>query len=65
MTKAITRVIVAIVVFAVLCILAALFAPAEAEDPNAAMWYSVIPPVLAIVLAFLTRRVLPSLESLF
>ncbi|MHC4568721.1 MAG: Na+/H+ antiporter NhaC family protein, partial [Planctomycetota bacterium] len=61
MTKAITRVIVAIVVFAVLCTLAAWFAPAETEDPNTAMWYSVIPPVLAIVLAFLTRRVLPSL----
>jgi hypothetical protein len=52
---------VAIVVFAVLCTLAAWFAPAETEDPNTAMWYSVIPPVLAIVLAFLTRRVLPSL----
>jgi Na+/H+ antiporter NhaC len=25
------------------------------------MWYSVVPPLLAIVLAFLTRRVLPSL----
>jgi len=61
MTKAITRAIVAIVVFAVLCTLAACFAPTETEDPNAAMWYSVIPPVLAIVLAFLTRRVLPSL----
>jgi Na+/H+ antiporter NhaC len=61
MTRAITRVAVAIAVFTVLCTLAAWFAPAETEDPNAAMWYSVIPPVLAIVLAFLTRRVLPSL----
>jgi len=74
-TKSITRVVIAIVVFAVLCILAAWLAPA----PNTVMWYSVIPPViwynvippalwysvipplLAIVLAFLTRRVLPSL----
>jgi Na+/H+ antiporter NhaC len=61
MTKAITRVAVAIVIFAALCTLAVLFAPAETEDPQAATWYSVIPPVLAIVLAFLTRRVLPSL----
>ncbi|MBC8217469.1 MAG: hypothetical protein H8E73_03300, partial [Planctomycetes bacterium] len=61
MTKAITRVTVAIVIFAALCTLAVLFAPAETEDPQAATWYSVIPPVLAIVLAFLTRRVLPSL----
>ena len=61
MIRAITRVAVAIAVFTVLCTLAAWFAPAETEDPNAAMWYSVIPPVLAIVLAFLTRRVLPSL----
>jgi Na+/H+ antiporter NhaC len=52
---------VAIVIFAALCTLAVLFAPAHADDPQTAMWYSVIPPVLAIVLAFLTRRVLPSL----
>jgi len=61
MTKAITRGAVAIIIFAALCTLAVLFAPAHADDPQAAMWYSVIPPVLAIVLAFLTRRVLPSL----
>ena len=61
MTKAITRGAVAFVIFAALCTLAALFAPAHTDDPQAAMWHSVIPPVLAIVLAFLTRRVLPSL----
>ena len=61
MAKAITRVAVALVIFAALCALAALLAPAGTEDPQAAMWYSVIPPLLAIVLAFLTRRVLPSL----
>jgi len=61
MIRAITRVVVAIVVFAVLCTSAALLAPAGTGDPQAAMWYSVIPPLLAIVLAFLTRRVLPSL----
>jgi Na+/H+ antiporter NhaC len=41
--------------------LAGLLAPARADDRQAAMWYSVVPPLLAIVLAFLTRRVLPSL----
>ncbi len=61
MTKAITRVIVATAVFAVLCVLAAWLAPAGAQGPDAAVWYSVIPPLLAIVLAFLTRHVLPSL----
>ncbi|MHC4146129.1 MAG: Na+/H+ antiporter NhaC family protein [Planctomycetota bacterium] len=61
MTKAVTRVAVALVIFGVLCTLAALFAPPGTEDPHAAMWYSVIPPVLAIVLAFLTRHVLLSL----
>lgn len=59
--KLATRVAVAIVVFATLSKLAAMLAPADTDDPQAAMWYSIIPPVLAIVLAFLTRRVLPSL----
>ncbi len=61
MMKPATRVAVAIVVFVVLCKLAAMLAPAGADEPQAAMWYSIIPPVLAIVLAFLTRHVLPSL----
>lgn len=61
MMKPATRVVVAVVVFAVLCKLAAMLAPAGAGDPQAAMWYSIVPPVLAIVLAFLTRHVLPSL----
>jgi Na+/H+ antiporter NhaC len=61
MAKAIIRGVAAVIIFGVLCALAVLFAPAGAEDPQAAMWYSVVPPVLAIVLAFLTRRVLPSL----
>ncbi|MHC4299201.1 MAG: Na+/H+ antiporter NhaC family protein [Planctomycetota bacterium] len=61
MTKTIARIAVAFVILAALCALAASFAPAETQDPQAAMWYSVIPPTLAIVLAFLTRRVLPSL----
>jgi len=41
--------------------LTAFLAPSDQTDPQRAMWYSVVPPLLAIVLAFLTRRVLPSL----
>jgi Na+/H+ antiporter NhaC len=51
---------VAFVVFGLLCALAAFLAP-SGDAPQRAMWYSVVPPLLAIVLAFLTRRVLPSL----
>jgi Na+/H+ antiporter NhaC len=60
-SKAYTRVIVGIIVFGLLCAVAAFLTPAGQRDPQRAMWYSVIPPLLAIVLAFLTRRVLPSL----
>lgn len=56
-----TRGFVAFIVFGLLCAVAAFLAPSEQRDPQQAMWYSVVPPLLAIVLAFLTRRVLPSL----
>ncbi|MFC1634830.1 Na+/H+ antiporter NhaC family protein [Planctomycetota bacterium] len=55
-----TRGAVAIIIFGFLCALAAWLAPSS-DDPQQAMWYSIVPPLLAIVLAFLTRRVLPSL----
>ena len=55
-----TRIVGAGVVFATVCGVAAWFGRAQAADAEA-RWFSVIPPVLAIVLAFLTRRVLPSL----
>jgi len=59
-TNAQTRIIGAVVVFAAVCGVAAWFGRAQwpGAEPR---WYSVIPPILAIVLAFLTRRVLPSL----
>jgi Na+/H+ antiporter NhaC len=60
-SKAYTRGAVAFVVFGLLCALAAFMAPSVRRDPQQAMWYSVVPPLLAIVLAFLTRHVLPSL----
>ncbi|UCC97329.1 MAG: hypothetical protein JSW66_15965 [Phycisphaerales bacterium] len=51
----------AAIVFGALCALAARFAPAGGKDAQAAMWYSIVPPVLAILLAFLTRHVVLSL----
>lgn len=54
------RYAVAVAVFGVLCALAAWVAP-EGEQGSRAAWCSIIPPVLAISLAFLTRNVLLSL----
>jgi len=60
-SKALTRSVVAVIIFGVICALAARFAPPSGQDPQKAMWYSIVPPVLAISLAFLTRHVLLSL----
>jgi Na+/H+ antiporter NhaC len=55
-----TKIVGATAVFATICGLAAWLGQAS-EVGDEALWYSVVPPALAIVLAFLTRRVLPSL----
>ena len=47
----------AIVIFGGLCALAGYAAPSDGGAP----WYSIVPPVLAITLAFLTRHVVLSL----
>jgi len=60
-SKALTRSVVAVIIFGVMCALAVRFAPTSGQDPQKAMWYSVVPPILAISLAFLTRHVLLSL----
>ena len=44
-----------------MCGLAAYFAPSGGGDEQGVVWFSVVPPVLAIVLAFLTRHVILSL----
>ena len=49
------------VVVGVLCALAASFAPSGGPDANMPHWCSIVPPVLAISLAFLTRNVVLSL----
>lgn len=52
----------AIIIFVTICALTAYFAPAGEQDlPTGIRWYSTVPPVLAISLAFLTRHVLLSL----
>ena len=59
--RAYTRGAIAINIFVVLCFLAAELAPANGQNPQKVIWYSIVPPVLAISLAFLTRHVLLSL----
>ena len=51
----------AVIILGVICALAAYFAPIGKEDSQTGLWYSIVPPVLAILLAFLTRHVLLSL----
>jgi Na+/H+ antiporter NhaC len=50
-----------VVVLGAICILTASILPHAEQDSQTALWYSVIPPLLAIALAFLTRHVVLSL----
>ncbi|MHC4110196.1 MAG: Na+/H+ antiporter NhaC family protein, partial [Planctomycetota bacterium] len=50
-----------VVVLGAICVLTASFLPHAEQDSQTALWYSVIPPLLAIALAFLTRHVILSL----
>ena len=58
-SKVLTRGAVALIIFGVLCGLAACLAPSQGSQEPA--WFSIIPPLLAIVLAFLTHHVMVSL----
>ena len=60
-TKNLAKTAVSAVIFAVICALAALSAPHETAETQTAPWYSIVPPLLTIVLAFLTRNVLLSI----
>jgi len=60
-TRTLTRNAAAVIIFVVLCALAAYFAPHGEQGSQPPPWYSIVPPVLAISLAFLTRNVLLSL----
>jgi len=59
--RTLVKIIVSTVIFAAICALAALSAPHRTADTQAASWYSIVPPLLTIVLAFLTRNVLLSI----
>ena len=60
-SKAFTRSAAAVIILGLICALAAYFAPPGEQNLQTGIWYSVVPPVLAILLAFLTRHVLLSL----
>ncbi len=60
-SKAFTKSAAAVIIFGCICALTAYFAPVGKQNSQTGVWYSVIPPVLAILLAFLTRHVLLSL----
>ncbi len=51
----------AVVVFGTIGVLAACIVPHGEQNSQVGLWYSVIPPILAILLAFVTRHVVLSL----
>jgi Na+/H+ antiporter NhaC len=60
-SKKITKIAIVIFILGLVCGLLAYFFPRSEENPSMAMWYSIVPPMLAILLAFLTHHVLLSL----
>ncbi len=59
--KTLTKTAAAAVIFTVICALAALSEPPSTADTQVAPWYSIVPPLLTIILAFLTRNILLSI----
>ena len=60
-SKIFIRSVGAVVIFSGIGVLAACFLPLSGQGSQTGLWYSVIPPLLAIILAFLTRHVVLSL----
>lgn len=60
-TKTLTKTAAAVAIFAAICALAALSQAHSTADAQAAPWFSIIPPLLTIVLAFLTHNILLSI----
>ncbi len=58
-SKSLKKYLIAIIIFSVICALTSFFAPPASRG----LWYSIIPPVLAILLAFVTHNVLLSLGT--
>jgi Na+/H+ antiporter NhaC len=59
--KKVIKILIVTVILGLGCGLLAYFSPRSAGNHPAAAWYSIIPPALAILLAFLTHHVLLSL----
>lgn len=59
--KKIKKIVIVIIILGLVCGLLAYFSPRSDENSSTAMWYSIVPPILAILLAFLTHHVLLSL----
>jgi Na+/H+ antiporter NhaC len=59
--KKIIKIVIVTAILGIGCGLLAYVSPHSEENPPTAMWYSIIPPILAILLAFLTHHVLLSL----
>lgn len=63
MKRAGIRAAAALAIFAAVCALAYIVEPAAGPDGAAVVWYSVVPPLTAILMAFATGRLFPSLLS--
>ena len=60
-SKTFIRSIGAVVIFGAIGVFAACIVPQDLQNSQTGFWFSVIPPILAIVLAFLTHHVVLSL----
>jgi len=60
-SKTFIKIAGAVIIFSAICALAALYAPSPESDYRVGFWYSIIPPLTAILLAFVTGRVFLSL----
>ena len=60
-TKILNKTAASAVIFAAVCALAALSERHQTADTQTTPWYSIVPPLMTIVLAFLTRNVLLSI----
>jgi len=60
-TKILAKTAASAIIFAAICALAAMSEPRQTADSQMAPWYSIVPPLMTIVLAFLTRNVLLSI----
>jgi Na+/H+ antiporter NhaC len=60
-TKILTKTVASAVIFAAICAMAALSGSRQTADTQMAPWYSIVPPLMTIMLAFLTRNILLSI----